>query len=133
MNDSEIKEFDDIWLRWFGSIPELEDGEYDAIKSFISTLLARRTEETKSKVLMDVANAFGRYYPISGTDLDDLDKLADEFVKGVVAGEMEGVVKICEGMKKGCNNEICKDPNCLLRTYNIAITDIIKEIKEKWL
>ena len=43
---------------------------------------------------------------------------------------LQDVMKEVEGMKKSCNNEICQDPECLLRTYNTALNDTIAVVEK---
>lgn len=57
------------------------------IKSFIRALVS----ETETRTLNEVALAFGRYWPISGTDMEDLPKLAKEMTEGLRAGVLEEV------------------------------------------
>jgi len=59
----------------------------------IRSLLAAEREEVKNKVLTEVMVAFGKYWPISGADLDDLPKLAKEMSEGLKAVGREEVIK----------------------------------------
>lgn len=41
------------------------------------------------------------------------------------------LLQTIEGMKKSCNNEVCRDPKCLLRSYNSCLSDLAEIIKRE--
>lgn len=95
------------------------DAKYEDVKDFISHLLSSERE----RILMDIAYAFGKYWPIGGSDLDDLPKLAEELVMNLQEiareKERERCAGVVEGLAEGHEYSVSK-----------ALTDAADKIRK---
>ncbi len=74
-------------------------------------------------------NGIGTLHELDGEIPPTFEDLTPQF-KQFIRHQIESLVGEAEKLRKSCNNEVCQDPKCILRSFNSGADAVITILKQ---